>query len=148
MKQWYSYCVTMGPIGYFMAPGTLASIVSIPVVYALHYYIPDRHIQLGIIVLLAIFGLWVIRKALVAWRRQDEDPSEIVFDEFIGCLITWWGIGLTTQTVLVGFILFRFFDILKPGGIRFIERLNGEWGIMIDDILAAILANIILRFLF
>ena len=108
MKQLYSYIATFGPVGYMMAPGTLATIVSIPLVYALHYFAPDMYWQVASIVVLTIFGLWIVRKTLQISRRQNEDPAEIVFDEFIGSLITWCGIALSAKTVLVGFILFRF----------------------------------------
>jgi len=147
MKNIYLYIVTLGPVGYMSAPGTMATVVTLPFVYMLHTYVPDFFVQVGVIAGLFAIGMWLVRQTLRLFNMQSDDPSEIVYDEFIGCLITFCGITLSMQTVIIGFILFRFLDIFKFG-FKFVEQLNGEWGIMIDDIIAALIANIVLQFLF
>jgi len=54
---------------------------------------------------------------------------------------------MSWQSMLLGFLLFRFFDIFKPLGIKKCEQLNGQWGIMLDDVVAGIVSNVLLRLL-
>lgn len=138
---------TLGPVGYFGASGTIATILTLPFVYLLHIYLPDHWYYLAFVVSFAIVALVLSRAALVHIRNK-KDPSELVIDEVVGCLLTFWGVALTNQSILVGFLAFRGFDIIKLGLVRYAEYLPGAWGIMADDIVAALLANIILRLLF
>lgn len=136
---------TLGPIGYMNAPGTIATFVALPLVYWLGIALPDSFSYLAMVGALFVAGCWIVRTSLVALNRQDEDPPEIVIDELVGCLLTFWGIGFTTPAVVFGVILFRFFDISKIAGISRAERCRGALGIMLDDLLAGALSNIILR---
>ncbi len=69
-----------------------------------------------------------------------------MIDEMMGFLITMLWIPKTTRLVIIGFFLFRFFDILKPFPIRHLERrLKGGFGVVLDDVLAGIYSNIILQ---
>ncbi len=80
---------------------------------------------------------------------EIQDPGEIVIDEIAGIIITLAGIPFTFLSVTVGFFLFRFLDILKPFPIRNIEKkLSGGVGIVMDDIVAGVMANIVLRIIF
>lgn len=144
--NWYVNIATLGPIGYMNAPGTMASIVTLPFAYWLNTVMPNQYAYLGVVTFILLISLWVVHQAVLQ-SRWHHDPSEVVIDEVIGCLLTFWGIALSGKTVLVGFILFRIFDILKIGGVHYLERLPGEWGILFDDILAGLLSNLILRFL-
>ncbi len=74
-----------------------------------------------------------------------KDHNRVVIDEVAGMCITLLLIPLKSQYTLTGLILFRFFDILKPFGIRKLESLPGGWGVMADDVLAGIYSNIILQ---
>jgi Phosphatidylglycerophosphatase A and related proteins len=65
----------------------------------------------------------------------------------VGCLITFWGVVLTAQSMIIGFLLFRFFDIAKLGWIKRAEKFDRGWGVVADDVVAALCANIILRLL-
>ncbi|TMP71409.1 phosphatidylglycerophosphatase A, partial [Pseudoalteromonas ruthenica] len=77
---------------------------------------------------------------------QVHDHPAIVWDEVAGFYITMLGAALSWQTLLAGFVLFRFFDIVKPGPIKLLDkRLKGGWGIMADDILAGIFSLICLQ---
>ena len=144
--NWYMNIATLGPVGYMPAPGTMASIITLPLVYWLRTLFPNQYAYVSIVGLALLASLWIIRKVMLQ-SRWHHDPSEVVIDEVIGCLLTFWGIALSGKTVLLGFILFRFFDILKIGGIRYLERLPGEWGILFDDVGAGLISNLILRLL-
>ncbi|SDG58272.1 phosphatidylglycerophosphatase A [Pedobacter terrae] len=74
-----------------------------------------------------------------------KDHNRVVIDEVAGMCITLLFVPLKWQYTLIGLVLFRFFDILKPFGIRKLEELPGGWGVMADDVLAGIYANVILQ---
>ncbi len=81
-------------------------------------------------------------------RLNTHDHPGIVWDEIVGMMITMIFIPFTWPALAIGFLLFRFFDILKPWPIGFFDRyVHGGIGIMLDDIVAAIFANILLRLL-
>lgn len=86
-------------------------------------------------------------ETLVESKGKSNDPSEIVIDEFVGTLITFLFIPINIKTIILGFLLFRFFDILKPYPIKKIEEIGGSAGIILDDVVAGIYANLMLRFL-
>ena len=80
---------------------------------------------------------------------KQNDPGCIVIDEIAGIMVTFLSLPFNTITVIAGFLIFRFFDILKPFPIRPIERkLAGGTGIVMDDLLAGVYSNIALRLLF
>ena len=77
---------------------------------------------------------------------KKKDPGCIVIDEIAGIMVTLVGIPFTFTSVVAGFFLFRFLDILKPFPIRYLERnIPGGAGIVLDDVAAGIVGNIILR---
>ena len=75
------------------------------------------------------------------------DPSIVVIDEVVGMWITLFLIPRTIPAYLLGFILFRAMDIVKPQPARALERIPNGWGIMLDDIVAGLYANCTLRIL-
>jgi phosphatidylglycerophosphatase A len=100
----------------------------------------------SIILALAILflGVWSSNNVESAWGH---DSSKVVIDEVAGMLITLAWAPVELIYALIGFVLFRFFDILKPLGIRKAEDLPGGWGVMGDDVLAGIYAFIVLQVL-
>jgi len=138
---------TLGPIGYGVASGTLATVCTIPLVWILHHYAPSFQAQAVTIFVIILIGLYCIRRALDAFERGD-DPSEIVLDEVIGCLITFYMIPLTVLSVCIGIVLFRLFDIFKPLGIARLEFIGGASGVLLDDMVAGIMANSILHVIY
>lgn len=78
-------------------------------------------------------------------EEWGEDPSKVVIDETVGLWISMLFIPINTYTLILAFILFRFFDILKPLGIRKLDQLKNSWGVMLDDILAGVYANMVLQ---
>jgi phosphatidylglycerophosphatase A len=124
------------------APGTWGSLLGLPIIYALAQLSP-AWAAIGCAVLTA-GAVWVAGRA----ERQlgVKDPGCIVIDEMAGMTVALLGIPLTTGTGIAGFLLFRLFDIWKPWPVRTLERrLRGGWGIVMDDIAAGVLANIVLR---
>jgi len=130
-------------VGYSpIAPGTAGTLVAIPI----YYFLSDIPSPLYEITLMGFFFLsvWISENAEAFFGKKD-DPR-IVIDEVMGFLITMLWLPKTILFIILGFFLFRFFDILKPFPIRQWERrLKGGWGVVLDDVMAAIYANIILH---
>lgn len=123
------------------APGTFGTVAAIPF-YLLLVQLP--WLYYGIVLILS-FWLGVV----VCQKTSDDlgvhDFSGIVWDEFVGFWITMFLIPLTWYNVLLGFILFRLFDIWKPWPIAYVDKqVGGGLGIMIDDVIAGIFAWLVL----
>lgn len=129
--------VTLGPIGYLpFAPGTYGSAFAC----ILLYFFPS-------VVAHPLFIIFLIAAALIALNRltfEENDPGYIVVDEVIGMFITMAGHNTTFLNLLIGFGLFRFLDIIKPYPIRRVEGFRKGYGILADDIVAGIFANLLL----
>lgn len=123
------------------APGTLGTIASLPVVLWLGRH-PIPHRVLGLAVLTAL-AVWSSGRSQQLFGKSD--PSEVVIDEVAGFVLTLFLLPISWLTVICGFILFRFFDILKPFPIRRSERLKGGLGVVMDDLLAGLYAHGTLR---
>jgi phosphatidylglycerophosphatase A len=135
---------TAGGAGYVpFAPGTWGSAVGL-VAFLLTRHWPLAW-QLGLVGLVSIVGVWACGEAARHFRR--EDPGQAVIDEVAGQWLTCVGTAAVTGYLapLVGFGLFRAFDIAKPWPIRRFESLHGGFGIMADDLAAGVFANIVLQ---
>ena len=143
MKRFIILFATGFGVGYSpLAPGTLGTIIAIPV----YYFLSNIVSPIYEITLIGFFFLsvWISENAEMFFGKQD-DPR-IVIDEMIGFLITMLWFPKATLFIIVGFFLFRFFDILKPFPIRHLERkFGGGFGVVLDDVMAGVYANIILR---
>jgi phosphatidylglycerophosphatase A len=118
-------------------PGTVCSALGCLLLYWFPAFFGHPLTVLGSV---AVAVLTVQRLGL----PEGEDPRYVVIDELAGILVTMVGHAATPVNLLIGFILFRAFDILKPYPIKKIERLPGAWGIVADDVAAALFSNIIL----
>jgi phosphatidylglycerophosphatase A len=128
-------------IGYLpVAPGTLGSLAGL----ALYYFICNNTIIMSAVILAAI-ALGFMTAGRVEKMFGEKDPGEIIRDEFAGMLISLYRIPPTMGYVVAGFLLFRFFDIVKPRPIRNLEKLKGSLGIMSDDLVAGVYANMALQ---
>jgi len=98
----------------------------------------------ALIITLAItaLGIWSGNVVESVWGK---DHNRVVIDEVAGMCITLLWVPVTITNVMIGLILFRIFDIVKPLYIKRLEKLPGGWGVMFDDILAGIYANLILQ---
>ena len=124
------------------APGTFGTLAAIP--FILLTMMAPLWLQLGVALAICGIGIWFCE---VASRDAGvHDHPAIVWDEVAGFYITMIGAAISWQTLLVGFILFRFFDIVKPWPITLLDKhVKGGFGIMIDDILAGIFSLICLQ---
>jgi phosphatidylglycerophosphatase A len=124
-----------------VAPGTFASgAVALLCLYA--PAIRELPLLAFLIALSTVIGVWA---GGVMEEEYGEDPSQAVIDEVAGQWIALFAIPFSPLAVLLAFILFRLFDVLKPGPVDWAQRLPGGWGIMSDDVLAGIFANLSLR---
>ena len=143
MKHFILILATGFGVGYSpLAPGTLGTLVAIPV----YYFLSNISRPIYEITLIGIFFLsvWISENAEIFFGKKD-DPR-IVIDEMMGFLITMLWVPKTVRFIIIGFLLFRFFDILKPFPIRHLERrLKGGFGVVLDDVMAGAYANIILH---
>ncbi len=129
----------MSPI----APGTMGTIAAIPFWYLFATLLPTW----GYIVMLIVTALIGI---VICQKASDElgvhDHSGIVWDEFVGLWLTMLFAPVSWTAIILGFLIFRFFDVLKPWPIKVIDaQVGGGLGIMLDDILAGIFALITLQ---
>lgn len=86
-----------------------------------------------------LLGIWSTDIVEPEWGK---DPSKVVIDEVLGMWVSMAFVSITIPNLLIAFFLFRLFDIWKPWPIRKLESLPGGWGVMLDDLLAGIYANI------
>ena len=99
-------------------------------------------VQLTVCIVVSAIGWYVSEKTEMELGRSD--PGEIVIDELCGYLVAMVGHSVSFPSILTGFFLFRLFDIWKPWPIRLVDRkLKGGIGVMGDDILAGIYANVL-----
>ena len=127
-----------------IAPGTAGSLLASLAIYLLYYLgTPPNLMSLVIaLVILTIVGVWSADYLESEWGK---DPSKVVIDEIAGILISLLFLPITTPTIIASFVLFRIFDIWKPLGIRKLEDFKGGIGVMADDLLAGIYANLVLQ---
>jgi phosphatidylglycerophosphatase A len=127
------------------APGTVATLATIPVWYLLAQ--TGSFIYMVVTFLLFPIGVW----AAQTYEDQSatHDSKEIVIDEVVGFLITMVWLPVTWQSAVLGFVLFRFFDIVKPPPIRQIDKkIPGGFGVMADDVVAGIISSILMQLIY
>lgn len=124
------------------APGTVGTLLGLPLVWLMAGL--SVWVYLFITVALYFFGVWACEKT-----SNDigvHDHAGIVIDEVVGYLITMIWVPVNFWTLLIGFLLFRFFDVVKPWPIRWLDKkVKGGTGIMIDDVLAGVFALIMMQ---
>lgn len=119
------------------APGTVGTLAAVP----LYWLVSDLSLPLytGFILLTAALGIWICDQA--SRQLQVHDHPGIVWDEFVGYWITLWALPADWTWMVAGFLVFRVFDIAKPWPIGMLDkRVGGGFGIMVDDIIAGIMA--------
>ena len=124
-----------------VAPGTIGTLVAIPI-FLVFSRIPFP-IYEGTLLTFFFLSSWISEKAQNAWGRKDH--PRIVIDEILGFLVTMLWVPTTVLLSVLGFFLVRFFDIVKPPPIRLAEKVRGGFGVVLDDVLAGIYANIVLQ---
>ena len=145
---------TMGGLGFSpKAPGTVGSAVAILPAWLLHW--AGGFALLAVATVLAtLAGYWATAR-YVADLPADADPSEVIIDELAGQWVALWPLSFGMMMVsapahvfpypgwIAAFILFRVFDIWKPGPVGWADRKHGAFGIMADDVIAGIFAALV-----
>ena len=132
---------TVFGVGYLpVAPGTWATVVGVAIAYYL-----GSNLSVYTILLLVLLVLGIMTTSIIEKRMKQKDPGILVIDEVVGVMIALWGLPLIWSVVICAFFLFRAFDMFKIYPINKLEAQSGGWGIMLDDCLAGVYTNIILR---
>lgn len=150
--SWPRAVATVGGIGRLpLAPGSWASAAAIPLAWGLHW-LGGFWLMGPATVAIAVLG-WVATARYL--RSPDDDPPEVVIDEVAGMMVALWPLsaGLTWLGAaphvwpwpgwVVGFLLFRALDIFKPPPVGWADRQGGATGVMLDDLLAGLMAALV-----
>jgi phosphatidylglycerophosphatase A len=131
-------------IGYIKGGGTVAAMVTCLLLYVVQHdgLLQSPWILSGATLLITLLGIYVGNQVEADWGK---DSYRVVIDEVAGQMVALLFIPLTNTNLLIGLFLFRFFDILKPLGIRKLEKLPAGTGVMMDDVLAGVYANVVLQ---
>ncbi|MCX7702945.1 MAG: phosphatidylglycerophosphatase A [Planctomycetota bacterium] len=123
-------------------PGTLTSATTAAAVYFFQILFPSPHIQVAFLISSSLLLFFLFRK------EDGKDPTWVTLDEVAGqslSLIKLHNTTLSFTSCAIGFLLFRFFDILKPTPIRQLQRLKGALGVLADDIAAGVFSSSLLN---
>ena len=124
------------------APGTFGTLAAIPIYWFIAEW-PPLHYA-GFILVTAILGIWICGAA--SKQLGVHDHGGIVWDEFVGYWITMWAVPVDLVWIAAGLVAFRVFDIVKPWPIGWLDKkVSGGFGIMVDDIVAGVMACITLH---
>ncbi len=126
-----------------IAPGTVGTLVGIPFVLlaSTHWFV-----FLTLVVLLGVVG--TLASQFIIEKTGIEDPEEVVVDEILGFLLAFILVPISLKSIMLGFLIFRVLDIVKPFPIKFFEKLPGAFGVMADDIVAGVMTAVILWVIF
>lgn len=128
-------------VGYLPASGTFATILCFPLVIIFN--------KLNFLAKIIFFSIFLFFSVYISNEAEkifnNKDDRRIVIDEVIGFLIATLGINPSFFNLMLSLLIFRFFDILKIFGIKKIQKLPSGFGIVVDDIFAGVLSNIVLR---
>jgi len=121
------------------APGSWGSLLTLVLIW---FFIPENFPLLLVLIVLFGISLWVVDDAE---KFYGKDARKINIDESLGMIISLLFLQKKLLFYLLAFILFRGLDTLKPPPIRSLEKLKGKWGVITDDVVAGIYANLILQ---
>jgi len=138
----YKMIATCGGIGYVKGGGTFAAILYTILWLVIRPSIYNMPAQVVVFFVLMIGGVFVSNRLETIWGK---DSNKIVIDEAAGMCCTLLFVPHNWQYALIGLAAFRFFDIVKPLFISSAEKLPGGWGVMADDAVAGICANLVLQ---
>lgn len=143
MKTLSKIWATFFGAGYFpLGQGTLTSFI---VILLYKFFLYRLHWGLYFLLFIAVFLLGVFASTTYAGAVKKKDPHQIVIDEVAGQLLVLFRLSPSWFLLLSAFFLFRLFDIAKPFPIRQMEKFPKGWGIMADDLMAAVYAGILIH---
>ena len=143
MKRVGLFLATCGYLGYVpIAPGTFGSAAGLAVFFAVRSTGSLAAEAVSIAVLFAV-GIW--SGTVAEHHFEGIDPGPVVLDEVVGMLITLFLLPVNVTGALVGFLVFRLLDVIKPWPSARFEKLPGGLGVMADDGMAAVYGNLVMR---
>ncbi len=129
------------------APGTIGSALTVAAIWYLHkqepfsgVFNPDRPLMWWVCCI-AVTAISLMLSSRAKETFGDEDPGPVIIDEVAGQFITFFMIPLSIRMLIAGFVIFRFFDIVKPFPVYRMQELDDNVGITMDDVIAGIYAN-------
>lgn len=129
-------------IGYIKGGGTIAAAVCCLPWYLLRESESFGSVSIILTLMVTVIGIWTAQSVEADWGK---DSGKVVIDEAAGMMISLLFVPPTLPYIITGFVLFRLLDITKPLLIRKTESLPGGWGVMLDDVIAGIYANLLLH---
>jgi phosphatidylglycerophosphatase A len=136
------FVATAGYVGYApVAPGTFGSMAGL-VVFGLLRWVGGDAVEWIAIAVTLVVGIWA---ADVMERELGKDPGPVVIDEVLGMLVTLATLDVNPLGAVAGFFVFRVLDVIKPYPAGRLERLHGGPGIMLDDAMAGVYGNVVMR---
>lgn len=145
MRRFYTLMLSGFGAGWLpVAPGTWGAAVAALLMWPLANFAPQFATLELTVLILAFSWIGALGSDVLAPEWGD-DPKQTVIDEMVGMWIAVLGLPLQWEYWLAAFFLFRFFDILKPLGVRRMESIPGGWGVMLDDVVAGVYSNLLLQ---
>ena len=140
------FVATGGPVGSMpVAPGTFGTLLGLPICFGLSR-IDLTHAVICCVFLIGV-AVWSAHRAEKIIGARD--PGGIVIDEIAGMAVTLVGLPFTVKSAVLGFMVFRLLDIVKPPPVGYLDRkLSGGIGIVTDDVAAGVIGNFLLRLVF
>jgi phosphatidylglycerophosphatase A len=139
------FLATVAYCGYVpVAPGTVGTAAGLAI-YLLVWWTRSPVVEISLLVVTSVAGTWAATHAERYFGGID--PGPVVIDEVLGMLVTLAFIPAGWSAMIAGFLLFRVFDIVKPYPANRLEKFHGGFGIMADDAMAGVYANLALRLL-
>lgn len=136
---------SFGYVGFApVAPGTVGSAAAIPF-FLLLRLAHSAWLEIAVCAAIVAAGAWSAR--ITEQALGVEDPGPVVIDEVVGMFISLLFLPATWPVVLAGFVAFRVFDIVKPWPANRFEAIPGGWGVMADDVMAGVYANLTVQLL-
>jgi phosphatidylglycerophosphatase A len=142
MMQLHKIIASVAGIGYVKGGGTFAAIAYCIIWFLLPVGFSNNYWQLITTTAITAVGVWCSNKVDGIWGK---DSSKVVIDEVAGMAIALLFVPHNIIFLLSGLLLFRFFDIVKPLGVRKMEKLPKGWGVMGDDVLAGVYSLIVMH---
>ncbi len=142
MIQFHKIITSVFGIGYIQKGGGTVAAFMACIIWFFGIRFWPIYDALLLTVFITAYGVWGGNIVELVWGK---DNRRVVIDEVAGMFVTLLWVPISVENILMGLILFRIFDILKPFYINRLEQLPGGWGVMADDLLAGIYANIILQ---
>ncbi|MDP6877127.1 MAG: phosphatidylglycerophosphatase A [Candidatus Marinimicrobia bacterium] len=140
ISEWIATCFKVGYLP--LAPGTWGSIFAILLWWV---FIKDLNLYVFGVIIVLFFIIGIVTSNIMIDELDDNDPSHIIIDELVGQWLALLFLPKGLINIAIAFILFRFFDIIKPWPISLIEKLPKGLGVMSDDLVAGFVTLVLIQ---